>query len=43
LGDKFVICLAHKSKYLAHKLKLNLPIVPAKGWAMGTQAPKDFD
>ncbi|CAD8157060.1 unnamed protein product [Paramecium pentaurelia] len=43
LGDSFVICLAHKSKELAHKLRLNLPIVPAKGWAMGRTAPQNFN
>lgn len=33
------MCAAHKTKYLTEKLKLTLPIIPAKGWAMGAEIP----
>ena len=43
LGDRFILCMAHKTKDLAEKLKLALPIIPAKGWAMGANVPEGSD
>lgn len=39
LGDYFVIAAAHKTKYLADRLGIRVPIMPIKGWALGLKVP----
>lgn len=43
LGDLFILCAAHKTKYLSELLRVTLPIVPAKGWTLGAQQPLTDD
>lgn len=35
LADYFIIAAAHKTKYLADRLGIRVPIMPVKGWVLG--------
>lgn len=41
LADYFVIAAAHKTKYLADRLGIRVPIMPVKGWAIGINLPNN--